>query len=148
MQPFTCWTIFGETWKYISIFPTLLWRKWFKFSWKIWISISYTINTPCVAGSSGARVLIQLSRYIPVLARIYFKEGHKLDLVGRCRLTTISSQRTHGAIMTSLIRQNDVATAFWVNNDVSIALFVRWDDCYQWNNTGTARLWTRDQHWD
>ena len=30
------------------------------------------------------------------------------------------SQRTHGVIITSLLRQNDVAASFWRNNDVTI----------------------------
>ena len=34
---------------------------------------------------------------------------------------TEPSQRTHDAIMTSLLRQNNVATSFWRNNDVVIA---------------------------
>ena len=38
------------------------------------------------------------------------------------------SQRTHDAIKTSLLRQNDVATSFWCNNDVIITSCVRWDD--------------------
>ena len=36
-------------------------------------------------------------------------------------------QRTHDAILTSFLRQNDVATSFWLYNDVVIALHVRWD---------------------
>ena len=37
-----------------------------------------------------------------------------------------SSHQTHGVIITSLLRQNDVATSFWRNNDVIIASRVRW----------------------
>ena len=37
------------------------------------------------------------------------------------------SQRTRDAITTSLLRQNDVAMSFWRNNDVIIALCVRWN---------------------
>ena len=37
------------------------------------------------------------------------------------------SQRTHGVIITSSLRQNDVATSFWRNNDVNITLCVHWD---------------------
>ena len=36
------------------------------------------------------------------------------------------SQRTHDVIITSLLRQNDVATSFWRNNDVVITSCVRW----------------------
>ena len=36
------------------------------------------------------------------------------------------SQRTHGAITTSLWCQNDVATSFWRHNGVIIAWCVRW----------------------
>ena len=39
----------------------------------------------------------------------------------------IQSQRTHNAIITSLLRQNDVVTSFWRNNEVIIASCVRWD---------------------
>ena len=35
--------------------------------------------------------------------------------------------RAHDAITTSLLRQNDVATSFWRNNDVVIASCARWD---------------------
>ena len=38
-----------------------------------------------------------------------------------------SPQRTHAAIITSLLRENDVATSFSHNNDVIIAACVRWD---------------------
>ena len=39
------------------------------------------------------------------------------------------TQRTHGAMKTSLLRQNDVTTSFWRNNDVIITPRVRWDGC-------------------
>ena len=39
----------------------------------------------------------------------------------------IQSQRAHNVIITSLLRQNDVAASFWLNNDVIITLCVRWD---------------------
>ena len=56
---------------------------------------------------------------------------HK-TLVGNTNLHTCSgayhrSQRTRGAIITSLLRQNDVMTSFWRNNDVIITSCVRWD---------------------
>ena len=38
-----------------------------------------------------------------------------------------SSQRAHDAIITSLWRQNDVATLFWRHNDVIFASCARWD---------------------
>ena len=38
------------------------------------------------------------------------------------------TQRTRDAIIASLLRQNDVATSFWRNNDVIIARCVRWDN--------------------
>ena len=37
-------------------------------------------------------------------------------------------QRTRNTINTSLLRQNDAVTSFWRNNDVFIALCVRWDE--------------------
>ena len=43
-----------------------------------------------------------------------------------CRWDVISTQRWHGAKITSLLSQNDVATSFWRNNDVIIASCVRW----------------------
>ena len=39
-----------------------------------------------------------------------------------------ASQRTHDAITSSLLRQNDVATSFWRNNDVIITSRVPWDE--------------------
>ena len=40
------------------------------------------------------------------------------------------SQRTHDVIIMSLLRQNDVATSFWRNNDVIITSRVRWAVAY------------------
>ena len=37
------------------------------------------------------------------------------------------SQRTHDVMITSLLRQNDVAMSFWRNNDVVITSCVDWD---------------------
>ena len=37
-----------------------------------------------------------------------------------------NDQRTCGAMITSLLHQNDVTTSFWRNNDVIIALSFRW----------------------
>ena len=37
------------------------------------------------------------------------------------------TRRTHVVIITSLLRQNDVATSFWFSNDVIIAACVHWD---------------------
>ena len=38
----------------------------------------------------------------------------------------LASQRTHGAIMMSLLRRNDIVTSFWHNNDVTIASYSHW----------------------
>ena len=38
----------------------------------------------------------------------------------------VRAQRTHDAIITSLFRRDDVATSFWHNNDVVIALCAHW----------------------
>ena len=38
----------------------------------------------------------------------------------------VHARRAHDAITTSVLRQNDVATSFWRNNYVIIALCVRW----------------------
>ena len=40
---------------------------------------------------------------------------------------TIISQGTHDALITSLLRQNDVVTLFRYNDDVITASRVRWD---------------------
>ena len=42
----------------------------------------------------------------------------------------VYSQCAHGAIITSLLGQNDVATPFWRNNDVIVTSCVRWVDRY------------------
>ena len=47
-----------------------------------------------------------------------------------CRWFETPSQRTHDAITTSSLRQNDVATQFRRNNDVVIAWCVPWDDAH------------------
>ena len=41
-------------------------------------------------------------------------------------LITNLSQQAHNATTTSLLRQNDVTTWFWRNNDVIITLCARW----------------------
>ena len=38
------------------------------------------------------------------------------------------TQRTHGVMTISLLRQNDVATSFWRNNDIIITSGVCWDE--------------------
>ena len=38
----------------------------------------------------------------------------------------VTTQRTHGTIVASLLRHNDVETSFWCNDDVIIASRVRW----------------------
>ena len=62
--------------------------------------------------------------------------------------TRWSSQRTHDAIITSLLRQNDVATSFWHNNDVVIASFVRWGSgnltCEFMLPSGPADTWRKN----
>ena len=42
------------------------------------------------------------------------------------RIFECQSQRTHGVIITSSLRQNYVAASFWRNNDVIVTLCVRW----------------------
>ena len=53
----------------------------------------------------------------------------KCWLIGNNQHTVITpnteTQRTHDAIITVLLRQNDVATSFWRNNDIIIASCVR-----------------------
>ena len=44
-------------------------------------------------------------------------------------------QRTHDVMVTSLLRQDDVATSFWRNNDVIIASCVRWIGQYKCHST-------------
>ena len=44
----------------------------------------------------------------------------------RSEKDVIKTQWTHDAMITTLLRQNDVATSFWRNNDVIIASHVRW----------------------
>ena len=39
-----------------------------------------------------------------------------------------ATQRAHGVMITSPLRQNDVATSFWHNDDVITASCVRWAD--------------------
>ena len=36
------------------------------------------------------------------------------------------TQRIHDVMITSLLRQNDVATSFWRNDDISLASCVPW----------------------
>ena len=47
------------------------------------------------------------------------------------RTLHIVPQRTHDAIITPLLRQNDVATSFWRNNDVIVASRVRRSGTWQ-----------------
>ena len=46
------------------------------------------------------------------------------------RQVEMPSERTHNAIITSLLRPNDVTTSFERNDDVNIALCVRWDTIF------------------
>ena len=39
----------------------------------------------------------------------------------------MTSQRTYDVIITSLLRQNHVATSFWRKSDVIVTSYVRWD---------------------
>ena len=47
--------------------------------------------------------------------------GHVATLV-----VFLPTRRTHNAIITLLLHQNDVATSFWRNNDVIIASYICW----------------------
>ena len=40
----------------------------------------------------------------------------------------IQAQWTHSGIITSFLRQNDIATSFWRKIDVIVASYVRWED--------------------
>ena len=56
------------------------------------------------------------------------------------------TQRTHGAMKTSLLRQNDVTTSFWRNNDVIITPRVRWDGCMKCvDNVNTDSIMNYDE---
>ena len=41
-------------------------------------------------------------------------------------IATVPAQRTHDVMITSLLRQNDVAMSFWRNNEIIITPCVRW----------------------
>ena len=41
----------------------------------------------------------------------------------------VVTQRARDALITSLLRQNDVAASFWRNSDVAITSYVRWMVC-------------------
>ena len=43
------------------------------------------------------------------------------------RIMYMPTQRAHDTMITSLLRQNDVATSIWRNNDVIIVSCVRWE---------------------
>ena len=65
--------------------------------------------------------------------RGYFNKRIWMRMLWRLSLHWVNitaSQRTRDAIMTSLLRQNDVATSFWRNNDVIIVSRVRWDSMH------------------
>ena len=63
-----------------------------------------------------------------------FKLGHvskrspRSNFCIRIFSSKITSQLVRGAIITSLLRQNDVATPFWRNNHVIITACVNWDE--------------------
>ena len=56
-----------------------------------------------------------------VFFRIYFNITHSMVVI----TIFIPSQREHDAMITSLLRWNDVATSFWRNNDVIVASHFR-----------------------
>ena len=68
-----------------------------------------------------------------------------------CRSTTMdtpSVQRTHDVIITSLKRQNDVATSFWRWNDVIITSCVRWELNYHRQDIINKDGSEESTHWD
>ena len=44
------------------------------------------------------------------------------DVIVMHLISNITAQRTHGVMITSLIRQNDTTTSLWRNNDVTITI--------------------------
>ena len=68
---------------------------------------------------------------------------YKLEqLVGCCRLMKISWWTPNNdAIITSSLRQNDVATSFWRNTDIMYALFVHWDTLTAFRGFAKVHRW-------
>ena len=61
-------------------------------------------------------------------------------------------QRTHDVMITSLLRQNDVAVSFWRYNDVFITLCVHWELLtlslqHKWVTTPGALCWSLRRVW-
>ena len=55
---------------------------------------------------------------------MYFSKEYIIHLLWHRKHN--STQRALDAMITSLLRQNDVATSFWRNNDAFIAFFGYW----------------------
>ena len=53
----------------------------------------------------------------------WFVSHHSAFLAIRCEFA-LASQRAHAAMITSVLRQSDVATSFWPDNDVIIVSYV------------------------
>ena len=77
-------------------------------------------------------VLVSEHAYTTVTCTCFEYDTYDLCTVGtgaaiRNQIRRNHTQHTHDAIMTSLLRQNDVATSFWRNNDVIIVSYKCWD---------------------
>ena len=77
--------------------------------------------------------VITLSLWV---TRVFASRGHRIGsptpvVGGLCFYNARNpSQRAHNAPITSLWRQNDVATSFLRHDDIIFASCVRWDSCY------------------
>ena len=89
---------------------------------KILVWFVYIACMPChrILWYPMELALCNISEPIPGWLKMY------TWLVSNSDCVLVAARRTHNAIITSLLRQNDVATSFWRNNDVIIATCVNW----------------------
>ena len=118
--------------------------------------LSYVVIFKTLGTSNENFAKLRIIRYVTWIHAIckdmYIKYWPKsFDVFDRFAF----SQRARGAIIMLLLRQNDVATSFWRNNDVIITSCVRWVGSVHelWKYTllkmfkGTVMILLRCVHW-
>ena len=84
-------------------------EKWREYNQAIGLQYSFFLFSPC-------------SRYYCMTNQM-----QRIDLIWFWHSSLLTHQRTHDVIITSLLRQNNVATSFWRYNNIIVTLCDSWD---------------------
>ena len=85
---------------------------------------------------------------VPIWRRGICDNHDDIDRFLEVSLGVPISQRTHDTMITLLLRQNDVATPFWRNNDVIITSHARWVVPGDTRHTLAKWMIKKAQSWD